>query len=75
MIGQTGFVVLVALIWLSATAFGGLVVYWFLRQGFAEDGVESGQQFEPEPWSYTKVSLLIWVGFFVLLLALLVIAG
>lgn len=49
--------------------------YWFYRQDVPKTASMSGQQSQPDLWPYTNVSLLIWVGFFVLLLALLVIAG
>jgi len=73
MMGQTGFIVLVALIWASATAFGGLIVYWFLVEGFAEEGITEGGQFAPEDRSYTHRSLMIWAGFFAIILLLIAI--
>lgn len=75
MIGPTGFTILVYAIWLSAAGFGALVGYWFVRQGFSEAGVASGTDFELESRSYTRTSLLIWAGFFVVLLALILLAG
>jgi len=75
MIGETGFLLLVGLIWVSALAFGSLVVYWFVRQGFSEEGIVSGEQFEPEDREYTRTSLLIWAGFFGVLLLLIVLGG
>lgn len=75
MIGPTGFTVLLVGIWLSAFAFGSLVVYWFVRQGFSEKGITSGSQFPPEPWEVTRQSLLIWAGFFTVLLLVILLAG
>lgn len=75
MLGPTGFTVLVALIWLSALVFGALVTYWFVRQGFAEAGVASGERFPLESRAYTRGSLLIWVGFFGVLVLLLLLGG
>lgn len=75
MIGETGFTLLVFGIWLSAFAFGSLVVYWFLRQGFSERGVTKGTQFPMEPWEETRKSLLIWAVFFAVLAFIILIGG
>jgi len=75
MLGETGFTVLVYSIWISATAFGSLVCYWFLRQGFAEEGIADGEQFPLESRSYTRTSLLLWVGFAIVLTLLIVFAA
>lgn len=75
MIGVTGFTALVAGIWASAFLFGALVIYWFVRQGFAEEGVVEGTDFPLEERSYTRGSLLIWLGFFALLGLLILLGG
>lgn len=74
MIGQTGFTILAGLIWLSALAFGSLVAYWFVRQGFSEEGIV-GEQVGFENPAYTRQSVLIWVGFFVVLALLIIVGG
>lgn len=75
MISQTGFTILVSAIWLSALAFGSLVTYWFVRQGFSDEGVVSGEDIEFEDPEYTRQSLLIWAGFFVILGLVIIIGG
>ena len=75
MIGETGFTLLIFGIWLSALAFGSLVVYWFVRQGFSEAGIETGTQFPPEPWREVRKSMLIWAGFFGLLVLIILLGG
>lgn len=75
MIGETGFVVLVFLIWLSAFAFGALVTYWFIRQGFAEEGIIKGEDFELEDRTYTRNSFLIWAAFFAVLILVIILGG
>lgn len=74
MIGQTGFTALVGLIWLSAFAFGSLVTYWFVRQGFADEGLVGDQVAFEDP-SYTRQSLLIWFGFFIVLGLVIILGG
>jgi len=71
----TGFTVLIVGIRASAFLFGALVVYWFVRQGFAEKGVVEGTDFPLEDRSYTRNPLLIWLGFFALLGLLLLLGG
>lgn len=75
MIGVIGFTILVGLIWVSAFAFGSLVIYWFVRQGFAEEGVVSEEQVEIEDPAYTRQSLLIWAGFFTVLIVLILLGS
>lgn len=75
MMSETAFTIFVGLIWLSAFAFGSLVVYWFVRQGFSDEGVVSGEDIEPEDRDYTRQSLLIWAGFFLVLLLVIVLGG
>lgn len=75
MIGVTGFTALIAGIWASAFVFGALVVYWFLHQGFAEEGVIAGTDFPLEDRTTTRNSLLIWLGFFAVLGLLILLGG
>lgn len=75
MISQTGFTILLFAIWISAFGFGALVIYWFVRQGFAEQGIERGTEFPLEQWEETRTSLLIWGGFFLLLFIVIIIGG
>lgn len=75
MIGETGFTILLVAIWLSAFGFGSVVIYWFVRQGFAEKGVVKGTDFPPEPPAVTKRSLLIWAGVFAVLFVVIVVGG
>lgn len=75
MIGETGFLLLIAGIWASAFLFGSLVLYWFVRQGFSDETVESGREFPLEERAHTIRSLLIWAGFFVVLTLVIVLGG
>lgn len=51
-----------------------LVVYWFIRQGFGDEGVISGDGFPLEDPALTKQSLGIW-GLFFAGIVLLIIVG
>lgn len=75
MMSESAFTIFVGLIWLSAFAFGSLVVYWFVRQGFSDEGVVSGEEIELEDRDYTRQSLLIWAGFFLVLILVIVLGG
>ena len=75
MIGETGFTLLLFGIWLSALSFGLLVIYWFVRQGFSENGVAKGTEFPPEPRHEIKKSMLIWAAFFGILFLIILIGG
>ena len=75
MIGETAFIALIAGILLSAPLFGRLVAYWFLRQGFSEEGVTESTQFPLEPPEETKKSLLIWAAFFAVLFLVIILGG
>ena len=75
MIGETGFTLLLVGIWLSAFAFGSLVIYWFIRQGFSERGVTESTQFPLESREETRKSLLIWAAFFAVLTLVILLGG
>jgi len=75
MIGETGFTLLVVGIWLSAFAFGSLVIYWFVRQGFSERGITESTQFPLESREETRKSLLIWAAFFGVLILVILLGG
>jgi hypothetical protein len=72
--GESLFVGMLALFWIAEFLFGALVVYWFVRQGFAGEGVAAGDQFPLERPSVTKQSLAIW-GLFFLGIALMIVVG
>ena len=74
MMSETMFVAMLALFWIAEFLFGALVVYWFLRQGFGDEGVVSGTDFPLEDPSLTKQSLGIW-GLFFGFIVLMIIVG
>jgi hypothetical protein len=74
MMSETMFVAMLALFWIAEFLFGGLVIYWFLRQGFGDEGVVSGTDFPLEDPSLTKQSLGIW-GLFFGFIVLMIIVG
>jgi len=74
MIGETMFVGILALFWIAGFVFGGVVVYWFLRQGFAGEGQAYGD-YPLEEWALTKQSLTVWVAFLVGLVLLIVVGA
>lgn len=74
MMSETMFVAMLALFWIAEFLFGGLVVYWFLRQGFGNKGVASGEMFPLEDPALTKQSLGIW-GLFFASIVLLIVVG
>jgi hypothetical protein len=67
MMSESMFVGMLVLFWLAEFAFGAVVIYWFVRQGFADDGTASGTDFPLEDPRLTKQSLGIWGLFFVAL--------
>lgn len=75
MIGETGFTALVVLFWVSEFAFASVVIYWFVTQGFSEDGRDGRAVHDLEPRSYTRTSLLLWAGFFAALVALIAVGA
>ena len=74
MMSESMFVGMLALFWVAEFTFGALVVYWFVRQGFADKGVASSTDFPLEDPSLTKQSLSVW-GLFFLVIAVGIIVG
>jgi hypothetical protein len=74
-IGESLFTGFLALFWVSEAIFAGVVVYWFVSQGFAEGEHGAAVVHDLEPRSYTNRSLLMWVGFFALLVVLIVVGA
>ncbi|WP_373189716.1 hypothetical protein [Halolamina sp.] len=69
MMSESLFTGMLVLFWVAEAAFGGLVAYWFITQGFDSDkDTASGAQIELEDRSETLQSLAMWGGFFGLLL-------
>jgi hypothetical protein len=75
MMGQTAFTVMIAVFWLSELAFGSLVVYWFVTQGFDDDSATLSTVTPLEDRSFTMQSLAMWVAFFVILIAGILLAS
>ena len=76
MINQFTFTVLVALAWLSEFLFGSLILYWFITQGLSnENSVDADDEIPLESPDSVVTSLGAWVGFFVVLIALIVLAS
>ncbi|WP_435176342.1 hypothetical protein [Halorussus sp. AFM4] len=68
MMGKGMFTGMVALFWLAEAAFGALVVYWFVTQGFDSGGATAEPGDVPlEDRATTLRSLAMWGGFFALL--------
>jgi len=68
MMGKGLFTGMVALFWIAEAAFGTLVVYWFVTQGFDSSGATTEVTDVPlEDRSTTLRSLAMWAGFFALL--------
>lgn len=67
MMSESMFVGMLALFWVAEFVFGAIVIYWFLRQGFADEGTASGTDFPLEDPSLTKQSLAIWGLFFLVI--------
>lgn len=65
MMGEGLFTGMIALFWVAEFAFGALVLYWFLTQGFDSDAATaSGGPLPLEESSYTLRSLALWGLFF-----------
>lgn len=75
MMGETLFTAFLVLFWLAEAVFAGVVVYWFVTQGFAESDHGARIVHELEPRSYTNRSLMMWAGFFALLVLLIVVGA
>jgi hypothetical protein len=68
MMGKGLFTGMIALFWIAEAAFGALVVYWFVTQGFdSDEAAAEATGVTLEDRSTTLGSLAIWVGFFALL--------
>ena len=74
MMSETLFVGMLALLWTAEVVFGLVVVYWFVRQGFAEEGTTSGTDCPLEDRRRRKQCLAIW-GLFFLGIALMIVIG
>jgi hypothetical protein len=66
MMGEGLFTGMIALFWVAEFAFGALVLYWFLTQGFDSDAAtaDTGGPLPLEESSYTLKSLGLWGLFF-----------
>lgn len=65
MMGKGLFTGMIVLFWVAEAAFGGLVAYWFITQGFDSDkDTADGTQVELEDRSETIRSLAMWAVFF-----------
>ncbi|WP_135806410.1 hypothetical protein [Halorussus marinus] len=68
MIGREIFTGMIGLFWIAEAAFGALVVYWFVTQGFdGDETTADATGVALEDRSTTLGSLAIWAGFFGLL--------
>jgi len=69
MMSEGLFTGMIALFWVAEAAFGALVAYWFITQGFDSDkDTADGTVVELEDRSETLQSLAMWGGFFGLIL-------
>jgi hypothetical protein len=76
MMGQGLFTALIALFWLAEFTFAGLVTYWFVTQGFADEDAATAGEVKPlESSTYTRNSLLLWAGFFAGIVLLIVVGA
>ena len=76
MMGETLFTALIALFWVAEFAFAGVVVYWFVSQGFADEEKGAASGVKPlESKRVTRNSLLMWGGFFLTLVLLIVVGA
>jgi cytochrome c oxidase assembly factor CtaG len=75
MIGESLFTGFLVLFWLAEAVFAAVVVYWFVTQGFSESEHGENVVHELEPRSYTNRSLLMWVGFFGILVLLIIVGA
>lgn len=76
MIGEGLFSGFLALFWLAEFAFAGVVVYWFVTQGFSEtERGEPAAVHDLESRASVRRSLAMWAGFFVVLVVLIVVGA
>lgn len=75
MMSQTAFTVMIAVFWLAELAFGSLVVYWFVTQGFDDESATLSSVTPLEDRSYTMQSLGMWVAFFAILVVGILLAS
>ena len=76
MMSQTLFTGMIAVFWLAEFVFGAVVVYWFLTQGLDDkQATASGSVRDLENRSYTVRSLMVWAGFFAVLLVAIIIGA
>ncbi|WP_049898193.1 hypothetical protein [Halococcus agarilyticus] len=76
MMSQTLFTGMIVVFWLAEFVFGTVVVYWFLTQGLGDErGTASGPVRTLEDRSYTVRSLVMWTGFFAVLLVGIVVGA
>ncbi|MEZ3118105.1 hypothetical protein RYH80_19500 [Halobaculum sp. MBLA0147] len=68
MMGKGMFTGMVVLFWLAEAIFGTLVVYWFVTQGFDDEGTSVGELKPLEDSSYTIKSLGMWGIFFAVII-------
>lgn len=73
--GETLFTALIVLFWLSEAAFAGVVVYWFVSQGFADEEATASGPKPLEDRASVRRSLLAWAGFAAVLVALIVVGA
>lgn len=75
MMSETAFTVMIVVFWIAELAFGSLVVYWFLTQGFDDDSGTVSEIRPLEDREHTLQSLGMWVGFFVVLVVGILLAS
>lgn len=72
---ETAFTVMIAVFWIAELAFGSLVVYWFVTQGFDDDSGTVSSVTPLEDRQYTLRSLGMWIAFFAVLLVGILLAS
>jgi hypothetical protein len=75
MMSESLFIGMLVLFWVAEFLFGAVVIYWFVRQGFADEGTASGTDFPLEDPALTKQSLGIWGLFFVAIVLMIVVGA
>lgn len=75
MMGQTLFTAFLVLFWVSEFVFASIVVYWFVTQGFSESDRDRPAVHDLEPPSSVRTSLVLWAGFFAVLVGLIVVGA
>ncbi|SEW02772.1 hypothetical protein SAMN05216285_1921 [Natrinema salifodinae] len=75
MMSETAFIATIAVFWLSELAFGSLVVYWFVTQGFDDEEATASGVAPLEDRSDTMRSLGMWAAFFAVLVAGILLAS